>query len=66
MTEQQPTYRPVEPYSASFEGYTAHADDWPNTVSVEAVTGYDPRNKPDPVRRRHLCRPAWGAGTRQD
>jgi hypothetical protein len=47
MTERHFTCRPVEPYSASFEGYTAHADDWPNTVRVEAVTGYDPRNEAD-------------------
>jgi hypothetical protein len=48
MTQQHPTtYRPVAPYSASFEGYTAHPDDGPNTAHVEAVTGYDPRNEAD-------------------
>ncbi|TNC20900.1 hypothetical protein [Amycolatopsis alkalitolerans] len=33
-----------EPFRASFEGWTANPDsldDWPNTVTVEAVTGYD-------------------------
>ncbi|NKQ54993.1 hypothetical protein HFP15_19095 [Amycolatopsis sp. K13G38] len=34
-----------QPFQASFEGWNANPDsldDWPNTVSVEAVTGYDP------------------------
>lgn len=45
MTEQQPTYRPPVTYSASFEGFNPNPDDpenWPNTVAVEAVEGYDP------------------------
>jgi hypothetical protein len=41
--EARPTY---QPFRASFEGWTASPDsldgwDWPNTVTVEAVTGYD-------------------------
>jgi hypothetical protein len=42
LNQQLPSYRPAKPFSASFEGYTATAADWPNTVTVESVTGYDP------------------------
>ncbi|MEC3976251.1 hypothetical protein [Amycolatopsis sp. H20-H5] len=44
MTDQPYTFPVPKPFSESFEGYTANPDDleqWPNSVTVEAVEGYD-------------------------
>ncbi|MFD5090412.1 hypothetical protein ACFWMR_07415 [Amycolatopsis thailandensis] len=45
MTEPQPTYTLPPPFSACFEGWTPNPEDleqWPNSVRVEVVEGYDP------------------------
>ncbi|OXM49561.1 hypothetical protein CFP71_29900 [Amycolatopsis thailandensis] len=45
MTEQHPAYVPSPAFSTCFEGWTPNPDDleqWPNSVRVEVVEGYDP------------------------